>query len=117
MAAEPLGRVAGTPLALNHGVLAVRLQLAHADQGGADILVTDLAMPGVDGLGVIRDAQQRRPGLPAVLLTGYAGDDAALAMGGSIIGAFSLLRKPVRIQDLVERIQVMLAAGGERPRQ
>jgi nitrogen-specific signal transduction histidine kinase/CheY-like chemotaxis protein len=42
-----------------------------------DILVTDLSMPDMDGLAVIRGAQERRPGLPAVLLTGYAGDGAS----------------------------------------
>ena len=47
-----------------------------------DILVTDLSMPGMDGLAVIRAVQERRAGLPAVLLTGYAGDGAALALGG-----------------------------------
>ena len=41
-----------------------------------DVLVTDLSMPGIDGLAVIRQAQCERPGLPAVLLTGYAGHGA-----------------------------------------
>jgi signal transduction histidine kinase/ActR/RegA family two-component response regulator len=75
-----------------------------------DILVTDLSMPGMDGLGVIRAAQQGHPGLPAVLLTGYAGDSTTLAVGGAITGAFSLLRKPIRIHELDDRIQVLLAA-------
>jgi signal transduction histidine kinase/CheY-like chemotaxis protein len=74
-----------------------------------DILVTDLSMPGMDGLGVIRAAQEDRPGLSAVLLTGYAGDSAALAVGGAITGSFSLLRKPIRIDELADRIQALLA--------
>jgi DNA-binding NtrC family response regulator len=64
----------------------------------------------MDGLSVIREAQARRPGLPAVLLTGYASDAAAIAVGGAITGAFSQLRKPVRIHDLVDRIRSLLAA-------
>jgi CheY-like chemotaxis protein len=80
-----------------------------------DALVTDLSMPGMDGLALIRAAQERRPGLPAVLLTGYAGEDAALALGGAVTGAFSLLRKPVRIQELVDRVQALLASiDGDR---
>ena len=75
-----------------------------------DVLVTDLSMPGMDGLAVIRAAQDRRPGLPAVLLTGYAGDGAALAVGGAVTGAFSLLRKPIRIHELTDRIQSVMAA-------
>ena len=74
-----------------------------------DVIVSDLTMPGMDGLAVIRGAQERRANLPAVLLTGYAGDGAALAVGGAISGAFSLLRKPVSGAQLVDRISALLA--------
>ena len=73
-----------------------------------DIIVSDLTMPGMDGLALIRAAQERRPGLPAVLLTGYAGDGAALAVGGAISGTFSLLRKPVTGMQLADRINALL---------
>jgi signal transduction histidine kinase/ActR/RegA family two-component response regulator len=76
-----------------------------------DVLVTDLSMPGMNGLAVIRAAQERHPGLPAILLTGYAGDGAALSMGRSVSGTFLLLRKPIPAQDLVDRIQAVLEAG------
>jgi CheY-like chemotaxis protein len=75
-----------------------------------DVLVTDLSMPGMNGLAVIRGAQQHRPGLPAILLTGYAGDSAAMAAAGSLGGSFLLLRKPIPMQDLVDRIKTLLAA-------
>jgi CheY-like chemotaxis protein len=70
-------------------------------------------MPGVGGLAVIRAAQERHPGLPAVLLTGYAGDGTALAVGGAISGSFSLLRKPVTGVQLIDRIRALLAARAE----
>ena len=54
-----------------------------------DVLLTDLSMPGIDGIALIRAAQEARPGLPAVLLTGYASDGAALAVGEAL---------PVRIR-------------------
>jgi signal transduction histidine kinase/ActR/RegA family two-component response regulator len=81
------------------------------DGEAVDVLVTDLSMPGMNGLAVIRGAQERRPGLPAILLTGYAGDGTALAMSGSVKGAFLLLRKPIPAQDLVDRIQAVLEVG------
>ena len=47
--------------------------LALLDAGeGVDLMVSDLSMPGMDGLALVREAQRRRPGLPAILLTGYA---------------------------------------------
>jgi CheY-like chemotaxis protein len=73
-----------------------------------DILVTDLSMPEMDGLAVIHAAQDCRPGLPAVLLTGYAGDGVTLALGGAISRSFSLLRKPVTPVNLVDRLRALL---------
>ena len=75
-----------------------------------DIIVSDLTMPGLDGLTLIRMAQEQRPGLPAVLLTGYAGDGAALAIGATLSGPFSLLRKPVTGAQLADRINALLAS-------
>ncbi|HET6184308.1 MAG TPA: PAS domain-containing protein [Acetobacteraceae bacterium] len=75
-----------------------------------DAIVTDLAMPGSDGLAVIRRAQALRPGLPAILLTGYAGEGAALALGGALSGSFSLLRKPVSREQLCDRLAALLEA-------
>jgi signal transduction histidine kinase/ActR/RegA family two-component response regulator len=74
-----------------------------------DVLVTDLSMPGIDGLKLIRQAQLQRSGLPALLLTGYAGHGAQLAVGGSVSGAFSLVRKPVTAAQLADRIEALLA--------
>jgi PAS domain S-box-containing protein len=74
-----------------------------------DVLLTDLSMPGLDGLAVIREAQSRIPGLPAVLLTGYAGDIAALAASAPD-RSFALLRKPVSGRVLADRLRVVLTA-------
>ena len=37
-----------------------------------DLLVTDYAMPDISGLDLYRVASERRPGLPAILVTGFA---------------------------------------------
>ena len=82
------------------------------EAGPFDVLVTDLTMPGgMDGIALIREARQRAPGLPAILLTGYAGDGTAttLAVDGATVGAFSLLRKPVSDAQLAERVASLLA--------
>ncbi|MGE4048219.1 MAG: PAS domain-containing protein, partial [Acetobacteraceae bacterium] len=79
-----------------------------------DILVTDLTMPGMDGLTLIRAAQAKLPALPAILVTGYAGDSAALAVGGAISGSFSLLRKPVTGSQLADRIASLLESRETR---
>jgi PAS domain S-box-containing protein len=84
--------------------------LALLDMGErVDLIVTDLSMPGMDGLTLIHEAQLRRPGLRAILLTGFADTDAAaVAVDGSMTGTFSLLRKPVEGKHLCERVATLL---------
>ena len=83
--------------------------LAWLDAGNpADILVSDLSMPGTDGLTTIREAQTRRAGLPAILLTGYAGDALEAAVGNTFSGPVTLLRKPVRSADLAAALGGLL---------
>ena len=73
-----------------------------------DLIVSDLSMPGLDGIATIAEAQRRRPGLPAILLTGFASNAAELAVGGAVSGSFSLLRKPVTLTQLADRIELLL---------
>jgi CheY-like chemotaxis protein len=81
--------------------------LDHIDSGGTvDILLTDLVMPGMNGLELIRAAHRRRPGLPAILLTGHMGvveDDEPGARGKVIV-----LRKPVPPAQLAARLTAAL---------
>ncbi len=73
--------------------------------GGAriDLLATDFAMPGMTGTALIAAARRLRPGLPALLVSGYAeigaGSDAAQAQ----------LRKPFRGADLRAAVAELLA--------
>lgn len=82
--------------------------LAWLDEHVPDLLVTDRSMPGMDGLMLIRAAQGRWPGLPAILLTGYAGDGVQAAEDRP----YSVLRKPVSGAQLVERASAVLEMGG-----
>jgi CheY-like chemotaxis protein len=54
----------------------------------------DLSMPGMNGLTLIRQAQRLRPSLPAILLTGYAGEVAAIEDGSAASCVYQLMRKP-----------------------
>jgi len=82
-----------------------------------DILVTDLAMPGMNGLMLIEQAQRLRSSLPAFLLTGHAEDAATIAVDGAISPSFALIHKPVAGAQLANRITAMLqpTAQAERP--
>jgi CheY-like chemotaxis protein len=89
--------------------------LARLDAGEAvEALVTDLSMPGgADGLALVREARRRRPGLPAILITGHVGDatpEALAEAAGS--GPFAVLRKPASAETV--EAQLALLAEGAR---
>jgi CheY-like chemotaxis protein len=61
-----------------------------------DLLLTDYAMPGKNGIETIEGARAKRPKLRALLMTGYA-DDAAIA---EIKQTVPVLRKPIDVREL-----------------
>jgi PAS domain S-box-containing protein len=73
-----------------------------------DLLIADLSMPGTDGVAVIEEAQRRKPGLPAILATGFASDVTDVAMKGAFSGSFSLIRKPIPPSQLAQRVRELL---------
>jgi len=72
-----------------------------------DALVTDLTMPGDDGIALIRQAREVKGDLPAILLTGYA--EQVTSVSTIAGGNFHVLRKPVESDHLIE--QLLLLAG------
>ncbi|HTZ69807.1 MAG TPA: ATP-binding protein [Acetobacteraceae bacterium] len=96
-------------------VAEARAALAVLDRGDVvDILVTDFAMPGLNGIELIDAALARRPDLPAILLTGHVGDVAAMQVDNNAEGArFTVLRKPIRVAQLAD---VLAKASGAGPK-
>ena len=79
-----------------------------------DALVTDFSMPGtMDGLGLVAEVRRRMPRLPAVLVTGHAGEAGPGRLEeAERSGPFALLRKPVEPQALFERLARVLRQSG-----
>ena len=77
-----------------------------------DLLVTDHLMPGIKGSDLIEEVRQRNPGLPALLLTGYANLSKGEARG------LPRLAKPFREADLARAVAGLLQGdevGNVRP--
>ncbi len=97
---------------LGHKVLAASggtdaLSILRAREA-VDLMITDLSMPGMDGLMLIREAHDLRPSLPTILLTGYAGDAAALEYSGVGKETYTLMRKPTTSATLGARVTALL---------
>ena len=71
----------------------------------ADVLVSDYAMPGMNGLALIEEARKRRPDLPALLLTGYAEAESGLHVAHDPL--LKVLRKPVSGAELAARAEAL----------
>ena len=86
--------------------------LALLDAGESfDLIIADLSMPGMDGVALIREARLRRPGMPSILLTGYAPESPEVRGVAASPDAFATLRKPATERQLTERIERLLRLG------
>jgi DNA-binding NtrC family response regulator len=70
------------------------------DEGNVDILLSDLEMPGYDGLELLRSAKRRNAFTQVLLLTGKSKQEALL--DALEIGATDYLLKPVDQKQLLE---------------
>jgi len=70
-----------------------------------DLVLVDIAMPGMNGLEVAREARARRPKLPVLFLTGFADTDRFPQLGDD-----SVVRKPFRPHELATKVRTALSA-------
>jgi excisionase family DNA binding protein len=64
-----------------------------------DLLITDLKMPGMDGLSVIREARKLASDLPVIVITGYSTE--ASAIEAINLGVAGYLTKPFRLPRIL----------------
>jgi excisionase family DNA binding protein len=60
-----------------------------------DLLITDLKMPGVDGLTVIREARRLKADIPVIIITGFSTEASAIEAVN--LGVSGYLTKPFRV--------------------
>ena len=80
-----------------------REALAAFSERGADLVVSDLRMPGLTGIELLQAVRDRDPDVPFVIITGYANvDDAIEALR---LGATDFIKKPFDMEELQRRIE------------
>lgn len=84
--------------------------LASASRFRPDLVISDLRMEPVDGIGLLKDLQVRWPGLKVILLTAHG--TIPDAVQATQMGAFGFLTKPVDKQELLDQIQRALKISG-----
>ncbi|MCG6882212.1 MAG: sigma-54 dependent transcriptional regulator [Silicimonas sp.] len=80
----------------------------HISRTFEGVIVSDIRMPGKDGMELLRHAQKTDPELPVILLTGEG--DIPLAVDAVGNGAFDFLEKPCPTEQLVTTVERALGA-------
>lgn len=92
------------------GLAALRILEGEAGEAGApfDLLLTDIVMPGMDGIELSQKALKTRPGLKIMFITGFA----AVAAGREDLSApgSRMLAKPFHLGELVAQVEALLGA-------
>ncbi len=76
--------------------------VAMISRGTYDFMITDLEMPGMSGVDVIKEVRCRHPHMGVAILTGYASLEAAV--DALRLRAWDYLTKPVNVKDLKQSI-------------
>ena len=81
--------------------------------GFPDLLLTDMILPGMNGLGLCRSAAQQKCGIKRLLMTGYT-EEAMLHQGVSECG-LPMLHKPFSPVELLKAVRSALGNPVTRP--
>ncbi len=73
------------------------------------VLLTDIVMPGIDGIEVARQAAVAQPHLRIMFITGFAA--VALSAGERAPAGSKVLSKPIHLREIVAEVDRMLAAA------
>ena len=84
--------------------------VAVFDPARHDLVITDIVMPFVSGVGVVSALKQKRPGIPVIAITGFGKEPETAAMEKN---ADLVLSKPVKISFLTEQIARLIGLPRE----
>jgi CheY-like chemotaxis protein len=84
-------------------------RLAEQIQPTLVAVLSDINMPGMDGLELLGEIKQRRPDLPVMMVTAY-GDDERRRRAREL-GAFEFITKPVDFDRLKEQLSQLPTAA------
>ena len=78
-------------------------RLAEEIQPALVAVLSDVNMPGMDGLELLGEIKQRRPDLPVMMVTAYGDDERRHR--ASELGAFEFITKPVDFDHLKQQLR------------
>ncbi|RJR50567.1 MAG: response regulator [Desulfobacteraceae bacterium] len=88
--------------------------LRKLDEADFDLVITDIVMPYISGVGVVSAFKKKRPHVPVIAMTGYGKEPEAAVVEKN---ADLVLAKPVRMSNLMSQIALLIGPSHmeERP--
>ena len=83
--------------------------LARAKESPVDLVITDLKLPGISGLELVRELHAARPRLPILMVTAHGTTETAIEATQS--GAYDYLLKPFDIPELLKLVAAAVSAS------
>ena len=88
--------------------------LLHLDDGPVDVMVTDIRMPGMNGVELLLKAKELHPEINVIVMTAYGSDELKTEVLER--GALHYLEKPFDFEDLYQLIEKCTREkGAEQP--
>jgi nitrogen regulation protein NR(I) len=76
--------------------------LARARDQSLDVVITDMRLPGLGGLELIRELHDAKPRLPIILITGHGTTETAIE--ATKLGAYDYMLKPLELPEFIELV-------------
>lgn len=87
--------------------------LSLLEEGGFDLVITDINMPEKNGIEVLTHITELRPDVPVIAMSGGGLLDKSLLLGDAgALGAVATLEKPFEMEDLVGLVTEVLSDRG-----
>ncbi|HEV8680624.1 MAG TPA: response regulator [Stellaceae bacterium] len=90
-----------------------REALKHLESSVADLMITDIFMPEMEGLEAVQKAHLLHPEMPIVAVSGGSFEGPDYLQVAQAFGAVAILRKPFLARELVGLVAGLLGSAGE----
>jgi DNA-binding NtrC family response regulator len=77
--------------------------LAKLEAQRFEVVLTDISMPGLNGMDLLKRVVEKYPGTPVIIISGHSDQDHAQGLIG--LGAFDYLLKPFRLEAVEESVK------------